>query len=58
MRAASGVVAVLPGGPDDRERFHVPVERHLARAMPTGGRHTQDFVPSKKQLLADEGTRR
>jgi hypothetical protein len=55
LSKVGGVVAFLLGEPDDRERFYLPIDKFLARATLRDGRHTLEFEPNVRWLLAYEG---
>ncbi|QDU21722.1 hypothetical protein [Urbifossiella limnaea] len=55
LSEAGGVIAFLLGEPDDRERFYLPIDRFLAKATLRDGRHTLEFEPNVKWLMAYEG---
>ena len=55
LAAAGGVVAFLLGEPDDRERFYLLVDKFLAKTTVRDGRHTLEFEPHAKWVLAHEG---
>jgi hypothetical protein len=50
-----GVVAFLLGEPDDRERFYLPVDQFLAKAVLKDGRHTLGFAANEAWLRAHAG---